>query len=155
MMYFAYGSNLDYPQMMARCPRARLIGPARLDGYRICFPRRSFVRATAVASIEPSSGSSVWGALYEIEEGDVDRLDSREGYYPGAPAERSVARRIPVTVKPSDGEPVEAMTYVLKPVADPGLPSADYLSVIINGAIACRAPEDYIAGLMAQPTSFG
>ena len=37
MLYFAYGSNLDVQQMALRCPRARKLGRARLDGYELKF----------------------------------------------------------------------------------------------------------------------
>ncbi|HZP20031.1 MAG TPA: gamma-glutamylcyclotransferase family protein [Bauldia sp.] len=153
MIYFAYGSNLDYLQMAARCPRARLVGPGKLEGYRLCFPRRSYVRNSAVASIEAAAEGTVWGALYEIGEADIDRFDAREGYNPRCRQEENISTRVPVTVRLSDGSTVEAMTYVANPAPNPGLPSADYLSVIINGAMACRASDDYIAMLQALPTA--
>ena len=37
--YFAYGSNLDAAQMRARCPSAKLLGAAILDGYRLRLRR--------------------------------------------------------------------------------------------------------------------
>ena len=70
-IYFAYGSNLDLLQMQLRCPEAQFVSTARLDGYRICFPRKSFVRDCAVISIEPAVGESVWGALYELDGTDL------------------------------------------------------------------------------------
>jgi gamma-glutamylcyclotransferase (GGCT)/AIG2-like uncharacterized protein YtfP len=150
MIYFAYGSNLDRLQMSARCPRARFIGSARLHDYRLTFPRRSQVRDSAVASVERSEGESVWGALYEVADEDVSRLDGREGYEPRRSDGDNFANRVPVTVIPADGGPIEAMTYVTNPKPDPGLPSADYLSILITGAIACSAAEEYIAMLASH-----
>ena len=45
------------------------------------------------------------------------------------------------------------MTYVARPTPDPGLPTADYLSTIIAGAMACHAAEEYISMLIALPTA--
>ena len=78
MYYFAYGSNLDPLQMRLRCPEAKFVSTAKLDGYRICFPRKSFVRDCAVISIEPVPGEAVWGALYELDGVDIARLDERD-----------------------------------------------------------------------------
>jgi hypothetical protein len=33
-LYFAYGSNMDRPAMKRRCPGARALGPATIDGHR-------------------------------------------------------------------------------------------------------------------------
>ena len=52
MLYYAYGADLDPSQMRQRCPQARYVNKARLDGYALCFPRWSDRRLHAVASIE-------------------------------------------------------------------------------------------------------
>lgn len=151
MIYFAYGSNLDYLQMISRAPHALLVEPAWLDGYRLCFPRRSFVRATAVASIEPAAGEKVWGALYDVPEREMDRLDAREGYSAKPRYGENICNRISITAQVPERPPVEAMTYVVNPKPEPGLPSADYLSLIVSAAIVLRAPKEYIAMLRAMP----
>lgn len=38
--YLAYGSNLNIPQMQYRCPEARIIGTAVIEGYRLLFKGR-------------------------------------------------------------------------------------------------------------------
>ena len=35
--YLAYGSNLNIPQMQYRCPEARIVGTAVIEGYRLLF----------------------------------------------------------------------------------------------------------------------
>ena len=35
--YLAYGSNLNVPQMRMRCPWARVVGTAELQGWRLLF----------------------------------------------------------------------------------------------------------------------
>ena len=39
--YFAYGSNLDLPQMKRRCPSSKLISKGSLSDYRLTFNRFS------------------------------------------------------------------------------------------------------------------
>ena len=35
--YLAYGSNLNVRQMKLRCPTARIVGTATIEGYRLMF----------------------------------------------------------------------------------------------------------------------
>jgi len=50
-LYFAYGSNLDGAQMRRRCPSARLVGAAILDGYRLGFAGQSAAWGGGVATV--------------------------------------------------------------------------------------------------------
>jgi gamma-glutamylcyclotransferase (GGCT)/AIG2-like uncharacterized protein YtfP len=151
MIYFAYGSNLDPAQWQGRCPGSPFVAVARLDGYRIAFPRRSPVRGCAVASIVPDAGGIVWGALYRMDAADLAALDRREACFPDRPAE-SRYLRAPVSVTHAGGAAVDAFTYVAVPSPEPGLPSATYLRHLIDGASHHRLPEDYVAMLTAIPT---
>lgn len=76
-LYFAYGSNMNLPQMDVRCPDAVRIGPAVLDGYRIEFCGNGH---TGVATLLPQADCQVNGVLWEISEADESRLDHYEGY---------------------------------------------------------------------------
>jgi gamma-glutamylcyclotransferase len=78
-LLFAYGSNMASSEMEAWCPRHRYLGPARLDGFRVEFRRRSIRWRGGAADIVPAAGESVWGALYELPDGEFDRLDRKEG----------------------------------------------------------------------------
>ncbi len=149
MNYFAHGSNIDRPQMLVRCPQARFICAARLHDYRLCFPRWSKVRDSAIASIEPAKGEVVWGALYELMPNDLARLDVFEGYDAAFDPALNTSVRRTVHVQRPDGVNAEAETHVAVPMADAGLPSAGYLLVLRRAAKALDFPEDYIAGLNA------
>jgi len=59
MLYFAYGSNMDWAQMQQRCPDAGFRAIGLLDDHRLCFPRRSKLRECGVASIHPVAGERV------------------------------------------------------------------------------------------------
>ena len=77
--YFAYGSNMDEGEIRAHCPSARYLGAALLQSHRLAFTRRSIRSASGVADVLAAPGQEVWGALYELDEKDLDALDAKEG----------------------------------------------------------------------------
>jgi hypothetical protein len=66
MLYFAYGSNMDWDEMHACCPSARFSFTARLDGYKLAFTHRNERRKCAVADVLSGPGCCVWGIIYDI-----------------------------------------------------------------------------------------
>lgn len=147
MYYFAYGSNLDLLQMQLRCPEAQFVSTAKLDGYRICFPRKSFVRDCAVISVEPSISETVWGALYELDGTDIARLDEREGYDKRRDRALNHYNRITVRVEVADDHPVVAEVYVAVATPNPGLPSPHYIGYLVAAAAECGLPKSHLVKL--------
>ena len=121
-LVFAYGSNMDAAQMRRRCPDARFAGDAELFGYRLYFAGHSKHRGGAVATIERDTGAAVPGVLWLLTDSDLKRLDAHEG----AP---QVYQRRRVTLL-AYGQPCDAQTYIQRPTAEPGAPSADYYGII-------------------------
>jgi gamma-glutamylcyclotransferase (GGCT)/AIG2-like uncharacterized protein YtfP len=150
MFYFAYGSNLDLMQMQLKCPDAQFVSTARLDGYKVCFPRRSFVRDCATISIEPDAAESVWGALYEIDDPDLKRLDEREGFRPKRERDKNPRYRVTVRVETSDERTVNAETYIAVPSENPGLPSPHYIGYLVASAAECGLPKSHLVKLAAH-----
>ena len=153
MFYFAYGSNLDLMLIQLKCPDAQFVSTARFDGYRICFPRKSFVRDCATISVEPDVGESVWGALYEIEASDLKRLDEREGYDPRRDRDKNERYRMTVRVEGSDERSVVAEVYVSPPGENPGLPSPHYIGYLVASAAECGLPKSHLVKLAAHMPS--
>jgi hypothetical protein len=120
---------------------------ARLDGYRVCFPRKSFVRDCAVISVEPSPGEEVWGALYELDGTDIARLDEREGYDKRRDRQLNQSNRITVRVEGADERAVLAEVYVAVASADPGLPTPQYVGYLIASAAECGLPKSHLERL--------
>jgi hypothetical protein len=149
MLYFAQGSYIDRPQMLVCCPGAEFIAPARLHDYRLCFPRWSKMRNSAVAGIEPAKGEITWGVLYELTPRDIQRLDLVEGYAAGRGVELNASRRVAVSVERPDGLTVPAETHVPVPMADPGRPTQGYLLLLARAAANLEFPIDFIARLKA------
>lgn len=78
--YFAYRSNMDYDQMIERCPNAKYYGIGFLQDYKLGFTRNSKKWDGPVADILVSPGETVWGVIYTISEEDLTSLDKHEGH---------------------------------------------------------------------------
>lgn len=126
MYYFTYGSNLNKKQMLERCPDSKPMFIATLPNYKLVFVGWSRQWRGGVAGIKPFRGEKVLGAIYEVPEKDLRRLDSYEGY-PGN------YNRLNVSVFNEDGEPIEAMTYIKAGQFEETPPSKEYLAVIQQG----------------------
>ena len=124
MYYFAYGSNLNRKQILQRCPESKPKFTATLHHYQLVFIGWSRQWRGGVASIRPIRGGKVLGAIYEVSEEDLKRLDNYEG---------SDYRRLNVIVNDEDGEPVEAITYIRSGQAEEIKPSPEYLAIIQQG----------------------
>ena len=75
--YIAYGSNLNVEQMKHRCPDARVVGTATLEGWTLLFKGS---KTGSYLTIEPKKGASVPVAVWEVSERDELNLDRYEGY---------------------------------------------------------------------------
>jgi len=124
--YFAYASNLNRKQMLERCPDSKPEFTATLPNYKLVFVGWSRQWRGGKASIRPFRGERVPGAVYDISDRDLRRLDSYEGY----PRDYS---RLNVTVYNEDGEPIQAIAYIKAGQSEETPPSAEYLSIIQQG----------------------
>jgi len=123
MYYFAYGSNLNRKQMQERCPDSKPLFTAVLPNYKLVFVGWSRKWRGGVASIKSFRGERVRGALYEVSEPCLQRLDRYESDY----------KRFKVTVVGEDKELIEAITYIKAGQLEETPPSKEYLAVIQQG----------------------
>jgi gamma-glutamylcyclotransferase (GGCT)/AIG2-like uncharacterized protein YtfP len=140
VLLFAYGSNLAAREMAGWCPAARYAGPALLEGFRVVLTRRSLRWGGGVADIVAADGERVWGAVYEVPEGDLDELDRKEGE--GFAYRR---RAVPVVLA---GERREAQAYEVvekRVVVPPATP--EYAALVLEGARERNLPAAWIATL--------
>ena len=126
MYYFAYGSNLSKKQMKERCPDSKPMFVVTLPNYKLVFAGWFRQWRGGVASIQPFRGEKVLGAIYEVSERDLRRLDRYEGYPDNY-------KRVNVRVFDEDGNPVEAVTYIKAGQLEETQPSREYLSAIQQG----------------------
>ena len=68
-LVFAYGSNMDAAAMARRCPRARLVGLARLARHRLAVMREGWL------TVVRDPHSSAHGVLWDLALSDVAGLD--------------------------------------------------------------------------------
>jgi len=126
MYYFAYASNLNRKQMQERCPGSKPMFVATLPNYKLVFVGWSRQWRGGKASIKLFRGERVSGAVYEVSERDLSRLDR----YEGCPGNYN---RLKVTVFDEDGRSVEAVTYIKSGQLEETPPSKEYLAVIQQG----------------------
>ncbi len=126
MYYFAYGSDLSKKQMKECCPDSKPMFVVTLHNYKLVFVGWSRQWRGGVARIKPFRAEKVLGAIYEVSERDLRRLDRYEGY-------PESYKRISVRVFDEDGSPVEAVTYIKAGQLEETQPSKEYLSAIQQG----------------------
>ena len=126
MYYFAYASNMSRKQMKERCPDAKPKIVATLPNYKIVFTGYSRIRKGAVATINGSKGDKVLGAVYEITEACLRKLDKAEGY-------PDIYKHLNVIVFTDSGEAIEAITFIKSRQEDEGKASPEYLAIIQQG----------------------
>lgn len=123
MHYFAYASNLNRKQMRVCCPGSKPLFKATLPNYQLVFSGWSRVRRGGTANIRRNQGQKVLGAVYDVSEQEMKKLDLHEAGYD----------RLKVNVFDEDSESREVITYIKADQAEDTKPSAEYLSIIQQG----------------------
>ena len=125
-LYFAYGANLNIPNMAYRCPKAVRVGNLELPDYRLVFK--------GVADIEPAPYNKVCGVLWDITEECEASLDIFEGF-------PHLYRKEGFTVKMGDGSVEDVMFYTMNREGY-ALPSEGYFNTIQDGYIQNKLPTE-------------
>ena len=126
--YIAYGSNLNIAQMRWRCPTARIIGTAVLDGWRLLFKGS---KTGSYLTIEQEVGFCVPVAVWEVSQEDERRLDRYEGF----PA-FYYKKELTVDVKGIKTGKVHrraAFVYIMHEERKFGVPSDGYVLTCLEG----------------------
>lgn len=139
MYYFAYGSNLHWPQMQRRCPSSKFVTIAKLPGHEFGITRHSRLRDCGTANVYPVAGKEVWGAVYDVSDADLAVMDSYEDGY----------HRDFLSVYPPDREnnPLRVLIYLAAIESNVPLPNPEYKRLILEGARHWRMPNAYLAML--------
>ena len=126
MYYFAYASNLNRQQMAERCPEARARALVTLPNFKLIFTGYSRLRKGAVATIRGSQGDKVIGAVYEISEAGLRKLDKYENH----PVDY---KHLEVRVYGDSGEAYNAITFIKARQEEEAQPSPEYRAIIQQG----------------------
>ncbi|HZB03358.1 MAG TPA: gamma-glutamylcyclotransferase family protein [Actinomycetota bacterium] len=147
MRYFAYGSNMDARTMQRSVPEASLVGPGRLEGFRLEFNVYSDRWEGGAANLEPDEDGHLWGVVWDIPEDALERLDTFIGH-------PTFYRREGVSVVVPSGEPTECVTYRVAHQRGYVRPTAQYLARL-RGAVRTQGlpPEalDIIESAASPP----
>jgi gamma-glutamylcyclotransferase (GGCT)/AIG2-like uncharacterized protein YtfP len=123
MYYFAYASNLNKKQMQSLCPDSKPRFVAVLPNYKLVFTGWSRTYHGGLATIKSFRGEKVPGAIYEVTDACLRKLDKWETGY----------ARLNVTVFDEDNQPVKAVTYIKSGQLEETMPSKEYGEIIRQG----------------------
>lgn len=126
-LYVAYGSNLNMGQMQSRCPYARKVGTAEIEGYELLFKGS---KTGAYLTIEPAEGGVVPVGVFEVTEFDENRLDAYEGY-PLFYYKKSMT--LPVKDSAGNVSNREVFVYIMHEDRPLGVPSLSYIDTCAVG----------------------
>ena len=116
MLYIAYGSNINLPQMAFRCPHSTVVGTAMVKGWELEF--------RGVATIVPKKGTEVPVLLWELDPRDIPALNRYEGW-------PHLYRQEEIDVE-VNGKTVKGMVYLMNR-GQISPPSQGYLQTIWDG----------------------
>jgi hypothetical protein len=133
LLHFAYGSNMSPAGMRMRCPGARALGPARLDGWRF------IINTDGYASIVPSPGGTVHGVLWRLSTRDLGTLNAYEAVEAGLYLRRMLPVQAGTLRKP-------ALVFIACR-SERGRPRPGYLASIVEAAQHWQLPPAYVGAL--------
>lgn len=126
--YLAYGSNLNIAQMRFRCPGARALGTAELDGYELLFKGS---KTGSYLTVEKKEKGCVPVAVWEVTPEDEKRLDRYEGYplfYYKTELEITFTG-----IKTGKTRTRTAFFYIMHEDRDCGVPTRSYMETCMDG----------------------
>lgn len=141
MLYFSYGSFLDFETLKKHCSNAHFVSRAILPNWEIQFNFLSKTYDGGVTGIEPAIGRIVRGVIYDVPDEEMITLDKVEGVPEG------IYFRQTIIVIDEQGNPIKAATYRTTNPKGPYKPRRKYLSFMIKGAKEHGLNEEYIKEL--------
>ncbi|KZK78911.1 hypothetical protein PsAD46_04385 [Pseudovibrio sp. Ad46] len=128
-IYFAYGRLMNPKTMASRCPQAKALGPASMDGYRF------IVTSEGVPSMVKAPGKRVHGVLWDCRIGEVTIVDGAEALF------RKGLDKVFLPVR-SGGQNKSAIMYMSRTVRT-GKPHVKAWEGILEAAEHWDFPETY------------
>jgi gamma-glutamylcyclotransferase (GGCT)/AIG2-like uncharacterized protein YtfP len=130
-LHFAYGSNMSRALMHRRCPGARALGPAQLDGWRFV------ITCDGYASLARDRGARVHGVLWRLTPRDLAALNAYE--------QPAYLRRVLAVHHGAARRP--ALVY-LAPERGGGKARPGYQELVVAAARDWKLPAAYVGGLV-------
>ena len=126
--YVAYGSNLNVWQMRYRCPTARIVGTAELDGWELLFKGS---KTGSYLTIEKKEGSMVPVAIWEVHPLDEIALDRYEGF-PTFYYKKDMTISFK-GIKSGRTRKRKCFAYIMHEDRELGIPSEHYVQTCLEG----------------------
>ncbi|HYS47581.1 MAG TPA: gamma-glutamylcyclotransferase family protein [Xanthobacteraceae bacterium] len=136
-LHFAYGSNMSRALMRGRCPAARALGAASLEGWRFVITRDGY------ASLVRDCGALVHGVLWRLTPRDLAALHAYE--------QSAYLRRVLPVRQGAARRP--ALVY-LAPERGGGRPRPGYQELVVAAARDWGLPADYVETLVRWVPGF-
>ena len=145
MLYFAYGSNMSRPRLVARGPSARFVTIARLDRHRLAFHKvGADGSGKCDAHATGDAADSVFGVVFDISPLDKPELDRIEGV--GVGYVEKTAQLVDV-----EGAGIEAFLYSAIRTDASLQPFGWYKAHVLAGARAHCLPAAYVHWIESVP----
>jgi len=140
LFYFAYTARIAPDRMAEVCPDAAFSFIAHLPEYGLSFPIDGNGWSGGLPSATPASGSTVWGAVYTVNEASMPSLDAIERHEGRVRASLQAIDRM--------GKRHVVATHVAPEAAGATrAPSARYVTIMLSGSRHWSLPAGWIAGL--------
>jgi gamma-glutamylcyclotransferase len=136
MKVFIYADNLNPTQLKRRAPEHKFLFKGYIPDHTIHFPRFSSQWRCGLASITPSPGERVWGAVFELTDEDLKIVDAFDGEVP-----EGAFRHLEATVMTEDDQKKLVTTHAANPVGKFRVKD-DYLDFVRKGVTHWDLPEE-------------
>ena len=130
---------MSIKRLKIRVPSAKSISHGILKGHKLVFHKKSKDNSSKCDALKTNKvAEMVHGVLFDIDESDIESLNTAEGL--GYGYEKNI-----IKVHKPDNAIVEAFTYIATDIDSSLLPYAWYKYHVIHSAVEHRLPVDYIA----------
>lgn len=143
---FAYGSNMLSVRLRERCSSAKPLCVEKLNGYMLCWHKRSKKDGSGKCDIVSVSSpkAHVFGVIYRIKVDQKCLLDEAEGLGQGY-------EEIEIDVL-CEGVRIAAVAYQATDIDQSRRPYSWYRALVVAGAREHCLPAEYISQLEAVET---
>jgi cation transport regulator ChaC len=139
LLYFAYGSNMSTPRLLARARSARAVTIARLDAHRLMFHKQGKDGSGKCdITLTRNPADAVYGVVFQIATVEKLALDQTEGLGMGYDEKM-------VSVITQHGEVLKAVSYYATDINHLLKPHHWYKEHVLRGAIEHGLPPAYIS----------
>ena len=140
LLYFAYTRRIDPHRLAEVAPGAEFQFIAHLPEWGLAFPVADDEWGGGLPSAVPEAGSTVWGAVFTVPDGDVAPLDEAEAM--------EHRRRQVVEAMDRTGRRHQVEVHLYGGNGAGGhAPSSDYVKIMLEGSRHWNLPAGWIAGL--------